>query len=68
MDYFPLGALRPFEPWDVVEMRVVGLLHDMPDRSLSHTEQTILATKLERQQHKLRSVLPIACPEVDLIR
>ena len=68
MDIFPIGALRPFEPWDMVEMRPVGLLYDMPDRTLSHIEQSILAAKLERQHYKIRSVLPIVCAEVDLVR
>ena len=68
MDVFPVGALRPFEPWDVVEMGLIGSLYDMPDRTLSHAEQSSLATKLERQYHRLRSSLPIVYPEVDLVR
>ena len=68
MDVFPAGTLRPFEPWDVVEMRSVSLLSDLPDRTLSYREQSSLATKLERQYHELRSLVPIACAEVDLVR
>lgn len=68
MDVLPVGALRPFEPWDVVEMGLVGSLHDMPNRALSHAEQLSLAAKLERQHRNLRSILPIACAEVDLVR
>lgn len=33
MTVLPVGALRPFEPWDVVEMGLVGSLHDMPKRA-----------------------------------
>ena len=68
IDGFPAGALRPFEPWDVVEMRSVGLLLNLPDRTLSDAEQSYLATALGRQYHELRSVLPIAYAEVDLVR
>jgi hypothetical protein len=68
MDVFPVGALRPFESWDVVERGLIGSLYDMPDRTLSHAEQSSLATKLERQHHRLRCSLSIVCPEVDLVR
>ena len=68
MDVFPLGALRRFEPWDIVDIGLIGLLYDMPDRTLSHAEQSSLVTKLERQHHQLGRALPIVCPEVDLVR
>ena len=53
---------------DLVEMGLVDSLYDMANRTLSHAEQSSLATKLERQDHELRRVLPIICPEVDLVR
>lgn len=68
VDMLPVGALRPFEPWDVVEMGLIGSLYNMPDRTLSHAEQSSLVTKLERQHRRLLRVLPIACVEVDLVR
>lgn len=39
LDLLPVGALRPFEPWEVVETGLISLLYGLPDSTLNHAEQ-----------------------------
>ena len=62
----PVGALLPFEPWEAVEMGLICSWFDLSTQT--YVDQESLATKLQCQYRQLRTLLPIACAKVDLVR
>ena len=68
LDVLPVGALGPFEPWEVVKAGLLGSLYDISDHTLSYSEQVRLSSHLERQYHRLRRLIPIRHNERAIVR